>query len=152
MKSLEVWPQGWAFFTKPPDGDQVLAYRETPDGLRSIMATPQAKPGNMFGLSRAQRAQGPELSQVTDQLRSSDWFTCVEGDTVDDCAIDPDSANSAVRLTDSSPTPTLCGDVVLAQAKPVDWSYREFFKPDDYLAKGLARVHVECIDKDNGDT
>ena len=56
--------QNFAFFTRSPETDQIDAYRLDPDGTvgASLLVTPQAKPANLFGLSRTQRAQGPELA------------------------------------------------------------------------------------------
>ena len=54
----------FAFFTRSPETDQIDAYRLAPDATTgaSLLVTPQARPSNLFGLSRTQRAQGPELA------------------------------------------------------------------------------------------
>ncbi|MGO2034532.1 MAG: SdpA family antimicrobial peptide system protein, partial [Brevibacterium aurantiacum] len=55
--SVDLAPQGWGFFTKPPSDSDLFYY----DGnLQSVMETPQGRADNLLGLSRTQRAQGPE--------------------------------------------------------------------------------------------
>src|SRR5271156_5189605 len=58
--------ENFAFFTRSPESEEIDAYRLRPDATvgPSLLVTPQAEPANLFGLSRTQRAQGPELATL----------------------------------------------------------------------------------------
>lgn len=114
-------PQGWAFFTKPPSDPELVAYRLEDDGELSYAAlTPNSLPRNMFGLTRKQRAQGPEIAAMANQTR--DWNRCgvSDGDCLSDVAHDEDGPS----IINTAPSPTLCGPVVIVETEPVPWAYR----------------------------
>lgn len=112
-------PQGWAFFTKPPDDPEIGAY-DARTG-QSILATPQTKAENLFGMSRTQRAQGPELASLAAQITR--WKTCKEGAAT---CIDPRSSEPAEAVINDAYIRTVCGRVVLTSERPAPWAYRGF--------------------------
>lgn len=129
-----VAPQGWAFFTKSPRDVEVLPYRRTADGTwTSLALTPHSSPRNAFGLDRASRSQGIEISLLLNLAEKKDWKECEEDLT--DCLAD---ARSARKVKNPSPEATVCGRVALVQEKPVPWAWRDLVNerttPERYLS------------------
>lgn len=118
---VTLFPQGWAFFTRDPDSESIVAYTVHGDTLTSAMFTPQTRASNWSGLSRTQRAQGPELAFAAAASGNEAGSDC-EG-LLSDCApvylrLPP------VQYSNTSPTPTVCGDIVLVRQQVPPWSFR----------------------------
>ncbi|MEU1672996.1 SdpA family antimicrobial peptide system protein [Streptomyces roseifaciens] len=116
-----VAPQGWAFFTKSPRDVEVMPYRQSTNGTwTSLALTPHSSPRNAFGLDRASRSQGIEISLLLNLAEKKDWKEC-DGDLAD-CLTD---ARPARKVDNPSPEPTVCNRVALVQEKPVPWAWRD---------------------------
>ncbi|MEV8017521.1 SdpA family antimicrobial peptide system protein [Streptomyces sp. NPDC086554] len=133
-------PQGWAFFTKDPQSEQFGAYRPRGGGARpeNLSLTPQGKAENLFGLSRRQRAQGPEEALLASKVRH--WETC-QGSN-DDC-LRAAAVRPATAVTNPSPLPSLCGDVIVTNQRPVPWAYRELL-PETSRVTRAAHLRIRC--------
>ncbi|WP_424890793.1 SdpA family antimicrobial peptide system protein [Streptomyces sp. XH2] len=132
-------PQGWAFFTKSPQSEQMGAYR--PDGgeaPRNLSMTPQGRASNLFGLTRRQRAQGPEEALLNAQVR--DWEPCQDAN---DACVREAAARPAQDVTNASPLPSLCGDVVMTNERPVPWAYRDL-SPDTSHITRTVHLRITC--------
>ncbi|WP_234365864.1 SdpA family antimicrobial peptide system protein [Streptomyces albireticuli] len=117
----DVAPQGWAFFTKSPRDVEVLPYRQAVSGdWTSLALTPHSSPRNAFGLDRASRSQGIEISLLLNLAEKKDWQECEED--LADCLA---GARPARKVENPSPEPTVCGRVALVQEKPVPWAWRD---------------------------
>lgn len=137
---LPVVPQSWPFFTKLPNDPEYAAYAVDGQGVHSRTDFPNAQASNLFGFARTQRAQGPEMANLSNMLEQSEWVNClaVEGDCVQSA-----SKTHAVELVNSSTFPTLCGTFVLAATEPVPWSFRDDYtgwRQDSYAVN----VRVSC--------
>ncbi|OZC43795.1 MULTISPECIES: SdpA family antimicrobial peptide system protein [Nocardiaceae] len=132
-------PQDWAFFTRDPEGTQVGAYTvDSADAVYSLMKTPQGAVTNLYGLSRTQRAQGPELGFLNAAVRT--WLPC--DDPTATCIV---TAAESVpdEVTSNSPIPTVCGDVVLTEEHTTPWSFRRL--TDEYRkVTATAHLNVQC--------
>lgn len=116
-----VAPQGWAFFTKSARDVEVLPYRRTANGTwTSLALTPHSSPHNAFGLDRASRSQGIEISLLLNLAEKKEWQECEAG--LADCLA---AARAARKVENPSPEPTVCGRVALVQEKPVPWAWRD---------------------------
>ncbi|GAA2929871.1 hypothetical protein GCM10020221_27130 [Streptomyces thioluteus] len=116
-----VTPENWAFFTRNPQNGQSGIYAYGRDGsVRSLLATPQGDPSNLFGLSRTQRAQGPELGFLN-AAATTHWIPCAG--FLEPCMKEA-AARPAQKVTNSSPVATVCGDAFLTEEKTVPWSFR----------------------------
>ncbi|WP_448072690.1 SdpA family antimicrobial peptide system protein [Georgenia yuyongxinii] len=140
--SVDLAPQGWGFFTRSPSELDLLFYDA--QSLEPLMVTPQGRPENLLGLSRTQRAQGPEAGNLLRPLSDEDWQSCEAGDVLETCigrlensAIDPPV------VTNSSPVKTLCGEVIFAQSDPVPWSYRDLYDVQ-HLPQHVTKLDIEC--------
>src|SRR5690606_32624822 len=69
----ETFPQGWSYFTKSSQELKAGVY----DGatIESLLATPQARRENLYGISRDQRAQGPEIAMLVANT-DLEWEEC----------------------------------------------------------------------------
>ncbi|MDQ0540899.1 antimicrobial peptide system SdpA family protein [Curtobacterium flaccumfaciens] len=118
---VAIAPQRWEFFTASPEKPVLVAYRQ--DSLDSLMQLPQSKAENLFGLSRTQRAQGPELALLAPQVKT--WVKCDSpGDPGACLSVARESSPQAVK--NDAAHQTLCGAVVLAEVKPVPFAFRGF--------------------------
>ncbi|MFG2861118.1 SdpA family antimicrobial peptide system protein [Streptomyces sioyaensis] len=133
-------PENWAFFTRNPETVQIGVYALGADGAgRNLLRTPQGAPSNLFGLSRTQRAQGPELGFLN-AAAAAHWKAC-DG-RLPDC-LGESSGGRAWRVKNESPVPTVCGDAYLTQEKTVPWSYRELVPYTRRVVK-IAHLDIRC--------
>ncbi|MEU7165130.1 SdpA family antimicrobial peptide system protein [Streptomyces morookaense] len=132
-------PQGWAFFTKNPQSLDVYAYRAHEGDYTNVLDTPQVKPSNLFGLTRKQRAQGPEMAALAAQVTA--WHPCKAVDL--QVCLRSGFRQPVKAIHNDSPTATLCGELVLAQEKPTPWAYRHF-TPDTSRILDSVHVNVRC--------
>lgn len=135
--------QDFAFFTRSPETDEIDAYRLTPEGTigDSLLVTPQAEPGNLYGVSRTQRAQGPELAILLREVPASGWIDCATRDR--GSCIDELRGRRKARLHNDSPLPTLCGDVVLSIESTTKWAYRHL-ADTRYSIERIAAADIDC--------
>jgi antimicrobial peptide system SdpA family protein len=135
--------QSFAFFTRSPQTEQIVAYRLRPDGTAgdSLMVTPQGTPANLFGVSRTQRAQGPELANLTQAVEPRQWLDCTGLDrgTCLDQAVQAPKA----LLRNTSPVPTVCGQVLLAGERTTKWAYRHL-TDTHYVIHQIVPASVDC--------
>lgn len=135
---LAIAPQRWEFFTKSPQAAQILAYRVGTG--ESALSLPQSRSSNAFGLSRAQRAQGPELAALHQQVEK--WSTCRDKSDSTACL-----ARTKVRepelLRNDAAFRTLCGELVLTQEKPTPFEFRDFGLSEFRVVRA-AHVEVRC--------
>lgn len=134
--------QDFAFFTRSPETDEIDAYRLTADGIGpSLLVTPQARTANLLGLSRNQRAQGPELAILLREVPTSGWIDC---STLDRSAcIAALSGAPKAQLRNDSPVPTLCGDVALSIESTTKWAYRDVTDAR-YSITRIAAAVIDC--------
>jgi len=133
-------PQGWEFFTKPPNAAEFHVYTMDEEGvIASAMLFPNARAENMFGIGRSQRSQGPELATLGRDI--DHWVDCDELSAGEDCLIEATKL-PPTSVESPAPYPTVCGSVLLAETRPVPWQFRY-----DYSGWRLeSRVtHLEVI-------
>jgi antimicrobial peptide system SdpA family protein len=140
----KVAGQDFAFFTRSPETNEIDVYRLDPDGSvgASLRVTPQAKPANLFGLSRTQRAQGPELAILLHQIPPDGWIDCTELDRP--ACVDALSRHPKTLLRNNSPVPTVCGQVALSVESTTKWAYRRLTETR-YSIERIAAASIDCI-------
>lgn len=137
---VENVPESWAYFTKDPQGEELVPYAVTNDGeIENISTTPQNKTSNLLGLSRNQRAQGPEMALVRNTVPRDGWSECSGSDEY--CFGNYDGTFH--RVLNSAISPTICGNIILAVMKPTPWAYRDLV---DYtnVVTSFAPLDVDC--------
>jgi antimicrobial peptide system SdpA family protein len=129
--------ENFAFFTRSPQSEQLDAYQT--NSLISLLTTPQSKSSNLMGISRNQRAQGPEFAMLIKQVGAS-WLTCADRSW--GCVIQA-REGIPIQLRNISPTPTICGNVILTIEKIVKWAYRDSVD-GSYVILRTAHADVSC--------
>lgn len=119
-----VSPQGWGFFTNAPQTGEISVYDVK--SHQSLMLTPQGRVENLFGISRAQRAQGPELAQLADA--ATGWQECQLGQTREQC-LDQASRLMPQPVSIELAHQSLCGPVILTTETFTPFEYRDFDLP-----------------------
>ncbi|WP_211235393.1 SdpA family antimicrobial peptide system protein [Leifsonia aquatica] len=132
-------PQGWAFFTKSPEESEIGVY-DARTG-ETLLVTPQTRVENAFGLSRNQRAQGPELALIASQI--TDWHECPMDREI--CFSEASGAETQSVENDAF-VRTICGAAFVTGEKPTPWAYRDFDGVQRSQIQQIARVHVSCAE------
>lgn len=137
----QLLPNSWGFFTKPPNSSELAAFTVDDGKVNYALDFPHSRPQNLFGLTRAHRAQGPELARLTNGLKESAWIDCSETDG--DCIVAASNDTPPEKVTNDIDVPSLCGDVIIVEREPVPWSYRNDF--DGWrLEKQSVHLDVKC--------
>lgn len=140
-----VWPQGWAFFTKSPRSVEIIPFRRVSGHWRLAAMTPQVRLANAFGLSRRQRAQGPEVAILSDAIPSSGWTAC-DAYSPDECS--PVLQRLApVQLQNTALDPSLCGQILFALGRPVPWAYAGLTGGHTWRVERAALTELQCARK-----
>ena len=134
----EAFPQGWAFFIRTPREEQHRVYAVRGDRLVSLDRGPFSQLGNVAGLDRTSRRQGPELAFILRQVAAGDWSRCLEPD--DDCLR---VAPAAIAVRNPEPNPTYCGPVLVLGRDIVPWGYRNLVAGPTVNSRDV-RLDVHC--------
>lgn len=135
-----VAPQGWAFFTKSATDPQYAPYRFLDGQWESASLTPHSRASNTFGFDRASRSQGIEIALLLHE-EGIKWTRCDTSAPLGECL--ERAADQTIALTNSSPSPTLCGRAAVAEMHPVPWAWRHL-SPDQHTPKRVAVWNVKC--------
>lgn len=130
--------QGWNFFTKDLQGNQFGAYEPGQADPASLLITPQTRIENAWGLTRNQRAQGPELANLANGI--TEWQDC----TTMRISCASELKGEPIEIVNTSPIPTLCGDIVITQEHQSPWSYRGFPSAHEQIVDKIALVSITC--------
>jgi antimicrobial peptide system SdpA family protein len=117
---MKRWtPEGWKFFTRNPREDRAELFSRQSDGTWvDVGMGPNFTARNYFGLGRMPRAQGIELALLVHGVAKSEWSACTERPEA--CL---ERLGHVVPLTNSSPSPTLCGAVGFVMQETVPWAW-----------------------------
>lgn len=131
----QVMPQGWGFYSKSPREETLNVY--SPYNESSVVVWPNNKIKNAFGIYRYGRSQGIELGLIVYNLPSSvKWEDC-DGKGKS-CIKDSDVT---VSVNNTTPSPTICGDILIARETPIPWAYAKY----THTSKSqVAKVDVKC--------
>jgi antimicrobial peptide system SdpA family protein len=136
-----LFPEGWAFFTKSPRDERPFVFVRTATGWTDASRAPIRRARNAFGLNRAVRAQNVELALLlNEQAVRKGWKAC-EFKAFGPCL----DAAPAAMLRNTSPRPTLCGEVGVARQKPIPWAWaRSESRESVVMPITAVRMRVEC--------
>jgi antimicrobial peptide system SdpA family protein len=134
---MSLLPEGWGFFTKSPRDPEMQVAVLHNGRLMNLNIVSSFEARYAFGFDRLSRAQGLEIDGLLSQLRTSSlWHDCQQNVSV--CA---QTLKGQKRLVNLAHFPTLCGDLLLFESRPVPWAYRDI-KP--IMPSRLTRVEVVC--------
>jgi antimicrobial peptide system SdpA family protein len=132
-------PQGWGFFTRSPREPQVLPFARDPaETWRFAGLPPHVQVAWAFGLNRRSRAQGVEIGLLLGTLPQKVWKSCDAEPVV--CVT---HAVDAVKITNESPSPTLCGRVALVRQEPLPWAWAAD-GADEVMPSEIVLLDVSC--------
>lgn len=136
-----IFPQGWGFFTRSAQEPLVTPWAH--DGS-SLSLLPTARASNLFGLNRSGRVQGVEIGALEQQIKEKQWTACPANSTPQHCVkFAVNDSNKPLHIISFTKQPSLCGQIVLLETKPVDYMYRKFVDERVNAIK-FANVTIEC--------
>lgn len=134
----QVLPQGWSFFTKPPQTPRYRLLTSEDDGLRDVLASHSVDASVVFGLHRGFRNVAAEREMVERHLADETLVACPSG-AVAQCVRGLDISHPLHTMTTSVRQPRLCGTFYVTAADPVPWAWRD-------LVEGTVRTtHVTTL-------
>lgn len=137
---IALAPEKWGFFTKSPREESIIPYLASSSGSWEEAALfPHSEPHNLWGFSKRSRSQGLEVGLLYMQSLESDWTRCEPGARVNLCAIGLDEP---IPITNPTPSPTLCGRVLLSRELPAAWAYSRAGESSPH--REIQEVTVHC--------
>lgn len=116
----QVIPQGWGFYSKSPREETLNVYSISNESDVVVWLNNRIK--NVFGIYRYGRSQGIELGLIVYNLpKSTEWKEC-DGKGKS-CIKDSDPT---VSVGNTTPSPTICGDILIAREAPIPWAYSKY--------------------------
>ncbi|MEU5755076.1 SdpA family antimicrobial peptide system protein [Streptomyces sp. NPDC047829] len=138
--ALPIRPRGSRRRRRSATDPQYAPYRFQDGQWESASLTPHSRASNAFGFDRASRSQGIEIALLLHE-EGIEWTKCDASAPLDECL--GRAADRTISLTNSSPSPTLCGRAAVAEMHPVPWAWRHF-SPDQHTPKRVAVWDVKC--------
>jgi len=134
---VSAFPQGWSFFTRSPQEEQLRVYVDSLPP-RTLDRTPLSEPRNAFGLDRGVRRQNVELESILSKFHDGDWHPCGADS---DCLT---AAGPARTVDNPAQDPNYCGTIVVVGSNIVPWGYRELV-PATFQNVRAIRLQVRCL-------
>lgn len=142
IDTQKIAPQGWAFFTRDAQEEQISVWRELDGTWAAEQTIPNASPSEFLGLGRGPRAnaiqQGADLeaaSKVATQCDPKSTFVI----TVHECLTNA----VAIRLNRKALAWKTCGEFALVLQKPLPWVWASK-GADEIMPVSLQRYNVAC--------
>ncbi|QKE10788.1 SdpA family antimicrobial peptide system protein (plasmid) [Bacillus cereus] len=132
-----IIPQGWGFYSKNPRDEMIFIYDMEKKEILSDW--PNNKVKNLFGLSREGRGKGVEAGLLFSKIGTSKWTTCNK--KPEECLENLDS----VVVNNTTPYPSLCGDIGIGKQKPVPWIWGR--NKNIEMPSKVVRVKSACSKK-----
>lgn len=120
---MAILPEGWGFFTKNPQDEQIFIFERQKGEWLSILKTPNSSMNNLFGIKRDARSQGSEYGILLNELAHIDSvrWEYYENKSLSTCL---QSTNlSAFQLDNNVKNPTICGEIIILRQKPIPWAW-----------------------------
>lgn len=135
LRVTALMPQGWKFFTRNPQEEDLSVYAKVGDTWAPALKVPHARATNAFGLDRASRAQGLEIGTLSSLHANSGWKSCQKQPL--ECETDAPLVTSTTARA-----PSVCGEILLVRQKPVPWAWRNV--KNLVMPSSLLRLDVRC--------
>jgi antimicrobial peptide system SdpA family protein len=142
---VAILPQQWGFFTKSGREPTMTALTSDPDGnWTNATAFPFGQPEHWFGWDRGVRAEGIEIGLIHSSVAQGEWTACDPGTSAADCAasIASDASSAPLRAINTTPSPQICGNVMLLNIEPAPWAFARIGQGQP-MHEGLW-VDVQC--------
>jgi antimicrobial peptide system SdpA family protein len=113
-----LFPQGWAFFTKDPRGEQTYIYNLNKSEMKLLNLRNSAKE-SCFGISRKNRIILIEEFQIINQIDSTKWKII---NSQEDLIFFKDTSKS-IDIINFVNKPELIGEYIFLKQKTLPWSW-----------------------------
>ncbi|WP_270169461.1 SdpA family antimicrobial peptide system protein [Paenibacillus sp. SYP-B4298] len=130
-----VSPQGWGFYSKNPRDYMINVYDMNTE--KPALQWPNNRATNLFGISRYGRSQGIEAGLIQGKISEANWLACEDSPT--ECL---KNYTDKVSVTNSTPHPTICGDIGVVLQEPVPWAWSK--NENIIMPSKIVRVDVSC--------
>ncbi|MFC5824415.1 SdpA family antimicrobial peptide system protein [Nonomuraea insulae] len=131
----QIVPEGWAFFTSSPRTVYPQAY-ERYSGTWRARGGSLVIPSGLFGLNRAQRAEGTEMALLVYGLPKDAWSPCASQPAK--CL---DETPVSVTIRNTSNLRHVCGDIGIVNQEVLPWAWR---RSDTIMPSTVVRAEVRC--------
>lgn len=142
VKSVSIFPEGWAFFTKDPKEEEFLLYRVTGNNEHFTKETNICGSAKyLFGIKRTARMQLHELGAFRNYISEKNWIT-ISG-TLEANMKKVDSLNE-VTIVNPSKSPFYCGIFIVQGIKPLTWAWAKNSDLKNYRESKICKINVVC--------
>lgn len=132
LKSITIIPQGWAFFTRDPQEDDLYVYKIEKGQLIPVI-THLNEPDNFFGLKRFNKG-GIEIAFIEKKLMSTAWVKCQKlSNIIVDTLKTQEIKNEFI-------CPTYKGTYILQRKPPIPFVWAQDFKGEMYSK--IAKIKI----------
>ncbi|MCU1480740.1 MAG: hypothetical protein JWQ19_1526 [Subtercola sp.] len=137
----DLFPQGWAFFTKPVDAE--IMHEFVQSGLETVEVggAPNASWNYAFGWNRESRFEGIETAALLSGIGADSWTRCDPRDSRRECLSQAES--DPIKVENRSPHRSLCGTVLISAEQTTDWAFRNLKNDTSVPIEALA-LKVTC--------
>jgi antimicrobial peptide system SdpA family protein len=133
---LSIAPEGWGFFTRDPQEEEVHVWHVQADGSVEP-SNPADRRGLAFaGVSRRTRVLGIEIGQVLQRVPHTAWTPC--RGRVDACG-----DRTVLRIANTMRVRSLCGRYIIERKRPIPWAWAATSRPTAMPAR-IVEVDIEC--------
>lgn len=138
----QLLPQGWAFFTKPPQTPRYRLYTVEQGELVDEISKFSVDHTSLYGWNRSYRNVAAERELVERVLADVELNECSDGDIVT-CFSDLDTDSPQYSAETFTKTPRLCGAFYVSVAEPVPWAWRDLVD-EQVRVTGVTTLEVSC--------
>ncbi|MGQ0830919.1 MAG: SdpA family antimicrobial peptide system protein [Microthrixaceae bacterium] len=135
-------PQGWAFFTRSPRAENIIALTRDANAAWEYGPRTQAGPGALGGWRRTQRVRSAEVQALASMVPAKDWVPCTQSVTT--CGAGLRSRRVEYPLDIAVSDRKLCGKVLLAQTEIQPWVYWSRYGRAFDRSSAVTMVEVQC--------
>lgn len=134
-----ILPQGWSFFTRDPQEDQLLLYKKGEGGY-SIENIRNTSYRNGFGTKKLFIVQSIELGTLAQKIGPKDWVKC--SGNKEACFSRLDSL-PIVAIKNDMINKVICGEYFMVRTPPVPWAWAQQEK-EISMDSEIVKVEVQC--------
>jgi antimicrobial peptide system SdpA family protein len=141
MNTLTFIPQGWSFFTRNPQEDDIYVYKVENNNLVDVTERLNS-PVNLFGLKKINKYSGIELGSIVAKIKTSEWASC----NVQLKYFNLDSLPT-VHLKSNFPQPSFDGTYILQKKPPIPFLWAKHFKGEMHAKIVKVKVMPYNVDR-----
>lgn len=142
---VQVFPQGWGFFTKNPRESSLLGFHVPLSGEPVVLTVNNSSPGMLGGIRKTNRLTNIELTSLLKSVDSSAWRDCKRSRAECVKLAGSGRVQSLQVIRNPAPHPTVCGTTVLLREGSRVWAW-DVAKLSYDVSRKTVVVAVRCAD------